>query len=485
LVLPGAVLAGGSPVTLTVTTLTDEFDTNIAACSLREAVQAANTNANFGGCVHDGSTGTDTIDLMPGVYNLTGAQADDMNVEGDLDVDGGGGPLIFDGAPIDATTDRPLAIIDGGNANRQIDLVQDNPDVELQALELRNGSVTGDGGAVQVDDGDARLIIDTVIFTGNDAGDYGGAVYYPDGTTNSRFSIEQSEFAGNTAGEEGGALWLDIPEMFGFNPTINNSAFVGNTAAEMGGALYLGTRAVDAIFLEVTNTTISGNSATLGGGALAFDLSETGNASFQFSTIADNTTATAGQGGGIRAITVAPEDQFVQLNNSIVAGNTAAGAPSNCAGPGNFQGGNSIESTNSCGLSLATSLVDTDPQLAPVGFYPGQELTTRTHGLYDTSPAVDKSPVGQCSGMFPVTVFDQRYVARPVGGACDTGAHEGTVGPNPNPPAGGANPTTPVTPVTPTTKCKKKKKKKKKRSAAAAKKKKKKGCKKKKKKKKK
>lgn len=473
-----ALLACAAPAgaaTINVDTTADE-STNNTICSLREALTSANTDMNTheDGCTA-GEPTTDTIQLTAGTFTLAGAQEDDENVEGDLDVTGGG-PVIIQGAPIDAN-DKPVSIIDGGNANRQVHLIGDATEqvnVELLALELRNGNVPGDGGAVQVDDPDARLLIDTVIFNGNDAGHYGGAVYYPEGNTNSRFSIEQSEFVGNTAGGEGGALWLDIPEMFGSNPTIDNSAFVGNTATEMGGALYLGTRVIDGIFLEVTNTTISGNSAALGGGALAFDLAESGNASFQFSTIANNTTATAGQGGGIRAITFGPDDQFVQLNNSIMAGNTAAGSPSNCAGPGNFQGGFSIESTNSCGLNAGNSLLNTDPQLAPLATNPGGELTTRTHGLYDTSPAVNRSPLAQCSGMFPVTTVDQRYVTRPVGGSCDTGAHEGTVGPNPNPPSTNPPGTTPTTPVT---KCKKKKKKKK-RSAVEAKKKKKKGCKK-------
>ena len=34
----------------------------------------------------------------------------------------GGGPVIFQGSTIDAN-DKPVSIIDGGNANRQFDLV--------------------------------------------------------------------------------------------------------------------------------------------------------------------------------------------------------------------------------------------------------------------------------------------------------------------------------------------------------------------------
>jgi CSLREA domain-containing protein len=46
--------------TLLVTTAADEFDTNPAACSLREAIIAANTNSPYGGCAA-GQPGYDTI----------------------------------------------------------------------------------------------------------------------------------------------------------------------------------------------------------------------------------------------------------------------------------------------------------------------------------------------------------------------------------------------------------------------------------------
>lgn len=39
-------------------------------CDLREAIQAANTNSTVGECVHDGSTGTETM-----TFNISGALA--------------------------------------------------------------------------------------------------------------------------------------------------------------------------------------------------------------------------------------------------------------------------------------------------------------------------------------------------------------------------------------------------------------------------
>ena len=88
LVLMVALVATSGPVhaaTITVTTEADEFGTG-AECSLREAIQAANTNAEFGGCPA-GDVGSDTITLPPGTYELTIAGDDeDLNATGDLDV---------------------------------------------------------------------------------------------------------------------------------------------------------------------------------------------------------------------------------------------------------------------------------------------------------------------------------------------------------------------------------------------------------------
>ena len=51
-----------SAATITVTTGLDEFNTiPNATCSLREAIQSANTDSDFGGCTGSGIYGDDTI----------------------------------------------------------------------------------------------------------------------------------------------------------------------------------------------------------------------------------------------------------------------------------------------------------------------------------------------------------------------------------------------------------------------------------------
>ena len=70
---------------INVTTTLDEYGAAGAGCSLREAIQAANTDAAFGGCTAGNSA--DTINLPAGTYTLTRAGVDeDSNATGDLDV---------------------------------------------------------------------------------------------------------------------------------------------------------------------------------------------------------------------------------------------------------------------------------------------------------------------------------------------------------------------------------------------------------------
>ena len=77
--------AAAAGATITVNTTDDELNAD-SDCSLREAVQAANTDAAVDGCT--AGTGADTIVLSAGTYVLSpGSTADeDNNASGDLDV---------------------------------------------------------------------------------------------------------------------------------------------------------------------------------------------------------------------------------------------------------------------------------------------------------------------------------------------------------------------------------------------------------------
>lgn len=77
------VLSGtqASAATINVTTVSDGFLID-GQCGLREAVNAANQNANFNECSGIGLFGSDTINLINGTYDISvgggGASAGEM-----------------------------------------------------------------------------------------------------------------------------------------------------------------------------------------------------------------------------------------------------------------------------------------------------------------------------------------------------------------------------------------------------------------------
>src|SRR5262249_57914533 len=94
--------SAASAATIAPDTTSDDFGSDMAHCSLREAIQSANTDANFGGCTATGSYtsgGADTINLAADTtYNMgTFTIADygeDANAMGDFDINAGAGLTI-------------------------------------------------------------------------------------------------------------------------------------------------------------------------------------------------------------------------------------------------------------------------------------------------------------------------------------------------------------------------------------------------------
>ena len=134
--LPGSAAAA----TIQVNTTFDEVENN-AQCALREAVTAANTNADFGGC--DGDTaGADTIVLEAGqTYTLIRHDVpDNTNLSGDLDITGGGGTTIRSGGPGLATIDADSTVFPGpadDTRGRAIDVISGAGGVTLEKIASR------------------------------------------------------------------------------------------------------------------------------------------------------------------------------------------------------------------------------------------------------------------------------------------------------------------------------------------------------------
>ncbi|MBZ2167460.1 choice-of-anchor Q domain-containing protein [Marinobacter sp. F4216] len=220
--------------------------------------------------------------------------------------------------------------------------------------EIRNSLFSGNradvrGGAIE--SWDADLTIEDSVFENNQAltdnsGIAGGAISaageFSVGTT----TIRRSEFRGNQARNYGGALYQSTGETLliedtvfednhvvaasnefgtGFNAeahggavavdrstgvSIRRSSFVNNTAKNFGGALYVG-RSGRSGTVSIEDSTFSGNQAVI-----------------------SSSESTVGLGGAVYADSPTGDPVSVSLVRSTLSGNTAAGAGAGFYGAG-------------------------------------------------------------------------------------------------------------------------------------------------------
>ncbi|MCP4363598.1 MAG: CSLREA domain-containing protein [Chloroflexi bacterium] len=195
LLWPNLALADGP---ITVTTTIDEF--NIGTdCSLREAIQTANHDSDFGGCTHSG-TAPYTIILTDGTYVLTNTgTGDDANIQGDLDISAtmtisgtGANKTIINGN----TSDRVFHIASSGVATLS------HLSVVSGTTTLLIGSCPDDdlcGGGAYVGTGGALTVL-TSTFSSNTAAVGGGGIFNYQGSV----AMTNTTFSSNTARRGGG-----------------------------------------------------------------------------------------------------------------------------------------------------------------------------------------------------------------------------------------------------------------------------------------
>lgn len=276
-------------------------------------------------------------------------------------------------------------------------------------------SSSGGGGALSVK---YEMEISDTTITGNTNVDGPGGGAYLAGYG----SMDRSVISGNTTDAVAGGLLMGQLK-------VRSSTISGNSAeAFAGGVLVVPTGSkYGGNVSRLDNTTVSGNSATTpnptggyGGGVGVYavgggvDVLITRN-----STIAGNTASK--KAGGILGITQegADDGPFVRLKSSIVADNTAAGAPSDLSGlqasmgpptevPSGFAAGFSLVEAPGIaaieGDPAGSNLTGVDPGLSPLGNNGGP---TQTQALALTSPAIDAA---QANGL----TTDQRGQPRTV-----------------------------------------------------------------------
>ena len=383
----GGVYANGSRLTVTNSTITNNSLTL--------------TNA-------DGGNGGGGIYSNGGVTTITGSVVSDNSVNqsatSSSGSDGGGG--IYS---------------DGGATTVTNTVVQDNTD----RIDSSPGGSDG-GGGIYSNGGALTLTGDNVdgnafslgAASGGDNG--GGGVYSAGGDVSltsssidaNRMTLTDSSTGGADGGGglfgEGGALAITASSI-----AANTGNVTASTGYDGGGAVLDEGRS--GVYL---NSTFSSNSLTItssgsntGGGAIfAF-----GGGAASDSTIAGNQVNQAG--GGIFSLgTFRLKNTIISSNTATPAGNCAAGIASAFS-----SAGFNLEDANTCSLSAAGDLVNTDPKLGPLQNNGGFTLT---QALAANSPAVDAGSCTDLSGN-PVST-DQRGVPRPqpAGGRCDIGAYE-------------------------------------------------------------
>ena len=185
--LLGSLASTASATTITPNATTDDI-TNNGNCTLREAVQAANTDTAVDQC--PAGSGADVIQLGAHTYDLTVTGAtEDANQKGDLDVSQ---PVTIQGQGAAATT------IDAHSNDRAIDVLSGGT-TEIKSVTITNGAAPTDG----------------TFAIGGD-GEPGGAVRAQAGLTLTDVSITNSHAgAGSTGavvpsghrGGDGGGVW--------------------------------------------------------------------------------------------------------------------------------------------------------------------------------------------------------------------------------------------------------------------------------------
>lgn len=396
------IAVSGAAYAQTVITVTTGAD-NLAAdgeCSLREAVEAANTDAAVDACPA-GGTGMDVIVFAGSVTTVTmslGGSGEDGNQSGDIDIwgwvwiRGEGRVRVIGGASFD---DRVFDV---------------HSEAVLEGLTIARGNLAGGnecGGGITVRAGASLALRGSTVTDNHAEGSGGGLCVRSSGVA----TVTSSSLVSNTAKDGGGiynrgTMWVytatiaynravTTPTSFGqgggaFNSgwlLVSDSVFHDNVALfddSTGGIYNYGTTAR----LEAVNTTLSGN----GDVGLYNDLGA--RASLTHVTVFGHSQYGLWRSSGV-----------VTAFNTLVANNYR-----DCQGSIQ-QGGRSLSSDFTCTLFALRGI---NPMLGPLASNGGPTLN---HAPAVGSPALDNA--GGCGAS-----TDQRGVARPQGTQCDIGAYE-------------------------------------------------------------
>ena len=217
LVMTGLVAASlgvatpAQAATISVNTLTDEWNTGNSTCSLREAAYSANNDTAAPGCT--GGSGADVISLMAGTHDLSRPLAGGPDIEtGDI--------ALTDGATLQPAGTGAV-VIDANGINDRVFEVLGPITVTFRNITIASGSTPSlGGGGIRLAPGSTVEVLGSTL-RDNLAGS-GGAIYANAGT----LTVRNSTLSGNKAIFEGGALSGDNSQV----TTLSNVTITNNEA---------------------------------------------------------------------------------------------------------------------------------------------------------------------------------------------------------------------------------------------------------------
>ena len=401
----------GLPMPRIVTTLDDHDDgtCNSADCSLREAVNAANSSSSASFITFDPD--------LAGIIQLSGALP---TLSSDLAIIGPGPHVLT----VRRNTGGNYRIFTLSNGTPS------GPTVSLVGLTVSNGlassggATANSGGGISNDRGSLDVRNCHIIGNSSDPGSStdGGGIFNFDGT----LVVNNSTFSGNNA-YYGGGISNRRNSGGTASVTVTNTTFVGNSAPNgFGGAIFNqgnGTfGAPGTAVMTLTNCTLSDNSATNSyGGAIYTAGVQPGIGSMTLTNCTLN--GNSATNGGIFIYQLGSGSAGMTLRNNIFRTGSTGANLVNSGGSVTSQGYN-LSNDNGGGFLTGTAdQINTEPQL---GLLASNGGPTMTHALMSGSPAINTGN----DALAPVR--DQRGYAR--SGISDKGAFEFN-GIPPSPPA--------------------------------------------------
>ena len=301
-----------------------------AACTLADAITAANTDTATGNC--PAGSGADTIQLDVDVTLIRALP----RISSEITIEGGD------------------HFVSGDNRVR-VFYVESSGVFTLHRVTVKNGQAEGHspyarGGGVS--NQGAFTLTDSTLK--NNRSSYAGGGIYNEGLA----EISNSTFSGNSSGGSGGSIYNDGLV------DVSNSTFSGNSSGGSGGGIF------NSLTLYVYDSTFSGNSAYSDGGGL-FNY-YTGYMTVRDSDLTGNSAYS--DGGGIYNV------NLLTVTNSTLSGNRAVQNGGGIYSEGPFDVNDSVFSENSA--DSGGGIYNRDTLTVIASTFTGNSVTDDGGGIY-------------------------------------------------------------------------------------------------------